>query len=87
MHGAAAGFIHNGRDLRRVGRHHHRAEAGVLRAAQNMHDHRLSADIGERLARQPGCGHAGWNEDKNISHRVHRTNRAYTGCKNARQTG
>ena len=67
-HRAAAGFIHNRGDLRRVGRDHHRAEFGGLRAAQDMHDHRLAGDIGKRFARQPACGHAGGNEDKNIGH-------------------
>jgi hypothetical protein len=33
-----------------------------------MHDHRRAGDIGERLTRQPGRGHAGGNYDQNVSH-------------------
>ena len=69
QHGAAAGFIHNRGDLGGVGGDHHRAKLGRQRAAQDMHDHRLAGDIGERFAREPGRRHAGGNEDKDISHR------------------
>jgi hypothetical protein len=41
-----------------------------------MDNHGLAADIGKRLARQPGGGHAGWNEHKNVSHRLDRRKRA-----------
>ena len=65
--GAAAGLFHSRGDLGRIGRDHDRADAGGLRAAQHVHDHRLAGDIGERLARQPGRGHAGRDEDEDVS--------------------
>ena len=83
-HRAAAGFIHNRGDVGRVGGDHNRADRRGLRAAQDMHDHRLTANIGERLAREPGRGHAGGNEDENISH--FRLACLY-GLPDARQTG
>ena len=69
-HRAAAGLIHSRGDFRRVGRDHDRADIGGLRAAQDMHDHRLAGDIGKRFAREPGRGHAGGNQDENIGHRA-----------------
>ena len=86
-HRAAFGLIHNGGDLRGIRRHDDRPEGGLLGAAQNMHDHRHSADIGERLARKPGCGHAGWNENKNVSHRLTRTKICLIGLQEPLQTG
>src|ERR1700733_7903511 len=69
----AAGFFHSLHDRGRIGGDHHGTKLGRLRPAQNVHDHRLSGDFGERLARQPGRGHAGGNENKNLSHRFQRT--------------
>ena len=86
-HRAALGLIHNSGDLRRVGGDDHGAEIGLLRAAQNMHDHRLAGDIGERLAREPGRGHAGGNENKNVSHRVHAPESCLFGLQEPQQTG
>ena len=86
QHRSPAGFIHNAHHFRRVGGDHHRSDLGGLRAAQNMHDHRLAGDIGEGLARQPGRGHAGGNEDEDISHREPVRACLY-GLQDTRQTG
>ncbi len=80
----AAGLIHSRGNFGRVGGDHHRADCGLLRAAHDMHDHRLAGDIGERLARQPGRGHAGGNEDQDIGHRG---SACLYGLQDARQTG
>ena len=37
------------------------------RAPQHVHDHRLAGDVGERLAGQPGRGHAGRDEDQDVA--------------------
>ena len=42
--------------------------SGLDRAPPDMDDHRLAANVGERLARQAGRGHAGGNEDDRIDH-------------------
>ena len=84
QHGAAAGFIHNRGDFGGVGGDHNRADRGGLRAAHDMHDHRLAADVGERLAREPGRGHAGGNEDENVGHC---SLACLYGLPDARQTG
>ena len=47
----------------------HRPDLGGLRAPHHMHDHRLAGDIGERLAGQPGRGHAGRDENERVGHR------------------
>ena len=52
---AAARLFHDGFDLGRIGRNHHRTERGGFGPAQDVHDHRYSGDIGERFARQPGA--------------------------------
>ena len=69
-HGAAAGLFHRRRDRLGIGRHHRLADLGGLRAAQHMHDHRLAGDIGQRLAGQPGRGHAGRDQDDGVGHRL-----------------
>jgi hypothetical protein len=48
----------------RVGRHHHPAKAGLGGAAGDMDDHRRAGDVGQRLARQAGRGHAGRDQDQ-----------------------
>ena len=40
-----------------------RPMSGLDRAAPDMDDHRLAVDVGERLARQAGRGHAGGDEN------------------------
>ena len=93
-HRASAGLVHHRFDLRRIGRHHHRADGGGFGAPQHMHDHRLAGDVGERFARQAGRGHAGGNDNKNVSHRSSEPSspgspalaRLY-GLQDARQTG
>ena len=67
---APAGLAHRRLDLGQIGRDHDRADRGRLGPAQHVHDHRLPGDVGERLARQPGRGHAGGNQDENIGHRL-----------------
>ena len=42
-------------------------DAGLLGAAQHMHDHRLAGDLGQRLAGQPARRHAGRNEDQDFT--------------------
>ena len=86
-HRAALGLIHNSGDLCRVGGDDHGPETGLLRPAQDVHDHRLSGDVGERLAREPGRGHAGGNENKNLSHRFQRTEIALIRVARPQQTG
>ena len=56
----------------RIGRDHHRADPGRLGAPQHMHDHRHAGDIGQRLAGQPGRGHAGRNQDQDVVGHGHR---------------
>ena len=56
-------------DLGLVGRDHDRAEPGLHGAAPDMDDHRLAVDVGQRLARQPGRGHAGGDENDGVGHR------------------
>ena len=84
--GAAAGLFHRRGDFGRVGRDHNRADACGLRPAQHVHNHRLSGDIGERLARQSGRGHAGGDQDEDIGH-LWKPAVGHTGCTAAPQTG
>ena len=63
-HGRGRRRFHRGGDLRRIGRHHHRADAGRLGPPQHMHDHRHAGDVGQRLAGQAGRGHAGRDQDR-----------------------
>ena len=39
-------------------------EPGLGAAAGDLHDHRRAGNVGQRLARQAGRGHAGRDEDK-----------------------
>ena len=39
-----------------------------MRPSPDVHDHRLAADVGERLARQPGRSHARGNENDGLGH-------------------
>ena len=64
---AARGLDRRG-DARVVGRHHDRADVGFDRPAPDVDDHRLAADVGERLARQAGRSHACGNENDRIDH-------------------
>ena len=49
-----------------VGRDHDAADAGLDRPPPDMDDHRRAVDVGERLAGQPGRGHAGRDEDDGV---------------------
>ena len=54
-------------------------------AAPHVHDHRLAGDIGERLVRQAGRGHAGGNENdrghaQQVGGKKSQGSCAYTGC-------
>ena len=51
-------------DARRVGGDHDAAEAGLGGALGHMDDHRPAGDVGQRLARQAGGGHAGRDEEQ-----------------------
>ena len=62
-HRLAAGELDGAGDGEIVGGDDHPAEAGLHRPAPDMDDHRVAVDVGERLARQAGRGHAGGNED------------------------
>ena len=66
--GDAAHPFNRRNHLRSVGRHNHRADARFLRSPPNMDDHRLAANVGQRLSRQAGRGHAGRNKDDGIGH-------------------
>ena len=68
-HRAAAGLLDAGGDRLRIGRDHDRPDVRRLRAAHHVHDHRLAGDIGQRLAGQPGRGHAGRDQDENVGDR------------------
>ena len=65
-HGAPAGLLDAGDDRLGIGRDHNRPGLGRLRAPQDVHDHRRAGDVGERLARQPGRGHPGGNDDEDV---------------------
>ena len=62
-HRLAAGQLDGAGDGEVVGGDHHPAETGLDRAAPDMDDHRVAVDVGKRLSRQAGGGHAGGNED------------------------
>ena len=87
-HRPAAGLFHSRGDGLVVGGHHDPAEPAASARRQHMHDHRLAGDIGQRLAGQPGRGHAGRDQDDGVGHcRTLRAasgkcvaGRAYTGC-------
>ena len=68
-HYTPAGLGYGRRNRARVGGDRDRADFSLLRAAQDVHDHRRAGDLDERLARQPGRGHAGGNQNQDISHR------------------
>ena len=55
-------------DLGGVGRHQHGAEFRLHGPAPNVNDHRLAADVGERLTGQPRRPHAGRNKDQGLDH-------------------
>ena len=55
-------------DLRRVGRDQNRPDVRLHGAPPDVDDHRLAVNVRERLVRQPGRGHAGWNENDGIGH-------------------
>src|SRR6185312_3953150 len=59
----------------RIGGHEGFADVGRFRPLQHAHDHRLAADIGQRLAGQAGRGHAGRNQNEGIGHRSPRRSR------------
>ena len=82
QHCTPAGLLHGRGNRRGIGRDHDRTDFGLLRAAQDLDDHRRAADVGERLAWQPGRGHAGGNQNQDISHRGAQPSKdpAYTGC-------
>ncbi len=48
----------------RIGGDHHPAEPGLGGAAGDVNDHRNAGNVGQRLARQAGRGHAGRDEDQ-----------------------
>ena len=79
----AAGLFHS---RRRSSRRRWRPRPGRacrLRAPQHLDDHRQARDIGQRLAGQPGRGHAGRDEDENVvGHGWPR----YTGCQRRGKT-
>ena len=87
------GFAADGSDRRGnrviVGGHHDTADVRLDRAAPDMDDHRLAADVGERFARQTRRGHAGGDQNQRFGHRLgwqkasHSC--AYTGCGAARK--
>jgi len=64
--GPAAGLVHSRDDGLVVASHHDRAEPGRLGAPEHLHDHRQTGDIRQRLAGQPGRGHAGRDQDENV---------------------
>ena len=64
-HRLAAGGLHGGGDLGRVGGDRHPADLGRLGPPQHVDDHRQAADIEQRLAGQAGRGHAGGNQHQN----------------------
>ena len=71
---------------------HDRAEPGRLGAAEHLHDHRQAGDIGQRLAGQPGRGHAGRDEDEERMARIRRrlaemSRPRYTGCQRRGKPG
>ena len=55
-------------DFRFVGRDENGADFRFGRTAPDMDDHRLAADVCERLAGQAGRGHARGNEDDRSNH-------------------
>ena len=55
----AAGLANGRNDRFVVGRHDHAAHLGCHGALPHVHDHRLAADVGQRLVGQPAstaCG-------------------------------
>ena len=61
-HGGEAGIGNSPENPVVVGRHGDRAAIGLARPFGDMDDHRLAANIGERLARQPSGCHPGGDE-------------------------
>ena len=70
--GLAAMGRHGDGDVGRVGGDRDAADSGRLRPAQHMDDHRQAGDVQQRLAGQPGGGHAGGNQHQGagLGHRV-----------------
>ena len=68
-HRAPAGFLHSRGDVGRIGGNYDRAEFGFLRTPHDVNDHRFAGDVGERLAGQSGRGHAGGDQNEDVSHR------------------
>ena len=66
---------HRFRDRLGVGRHDDAAEPAFRGALGDMDDHRPAGNVGQRLARQPGRGHAGRDQDKG----------GHRSCKRARK--
>ncbi len=64
--GAPARRPHRVGDALVVGRDHDRPDVGLDRAPPDMDDHRLAADVGERLARQAGRSHARGDENEGV---------------------
>jgi hypothetical protein len=64
-HHLAAGGLHRGRDLGRVGGDGHPADFGLLGPPQHVDDHRQAADVEQWLAGQAGRRHAGGNQHQN----------------------
>ena len=74
-HRLAAGGLHGGRDLGRVGGDRHPADSGLLGPPQHVDDHRQAGDVDQRLAGQAGRGHAGGNQHQSAGF-GHRTRSA-----------
>jgi len=66
-HGTATRLFDAGRNSLRVCCHRNRPDAGRLRPPQDVDDHRLAGDLGERLSGQPRRGEARRNEDQNVA--------------------
>ena len=55
-------------DPRVIRRHDHGSDIRLDRATPDLDDHRLAANVDERLAGQAGRSHARGNEDDRVSH-------------------
>ena len=87
--GPPAGLLHRRGDDLVVAGYHDWAELGRLGASEHLHDHRQAGDIGQRLAGQPGRGHAGRDEDEDVvgRHRKAAVPACLYGLPEARKTG
>ena len=82
-HHLAAGGLHRGRDLGRVGGDRHPADFRLFGPPHHVDDHRQAADIQQRFAGQAGRRHAGRNQhqDAGFGHRDEVWGLAKTGRK------